>query len=567
MSSFCRGASWSLALLLALPSVTVSAQETGTQASFGTYRANSRLVIVDVVATDSKGNPIRDLKAEDFTVLEDGVRMQASSFTQRMAAVQPKHSVPTKTSSAAAPSVVPANPAPNTRSNFVPDEAAPGINLLLLDTLNTEMAEQADGREQMIRLLGSLPPGQRIAVFVLGTRLLMLQGVTGDSSAVVEAVKKFNPQRSPYLTTRSDVIQQENDIARETALGTVPAIIEKLRDSFAKGGAAGLDTRVGTTLDALAQISRAVAGYPGRKNLIWVSGAFPFTVDPDFRLKEFAYEVQRNYGPAVREVTKLLATAQIAVYPVDANGLLPTFPDSTVLGKVVAHDISGRLIEQNRRAILDPQDTMRDLAQQTGGKAFVNTNDLAAAVGQSITLGSEYYSLSYVPRNARMDGKFRHIDVKVARKGVTLAYRRGYYALADEAQVSESQLEHNVALAMERETLGSTALALQASVDRSAPGKLVVNYLVSPGQISTRDDNGRIRDLAIDFFVVGWDDKGRETGRRIETVRVPPEAVHAGNIEHAGVTKRVELEMKPGTTQVRVGVMDRHTGRIGTVDF
>jgi VWFA-related protein len=560
---------WSAALFWSLAGIQGTAQITGS--GIGTYRANSRLVIVDVVATDSKGNPIRDLKAEDFTVFEDGVRMQASSFTQRMAVVQPKHSALTMTSSAASQIIVPPNPVSNTRNNFVPDEAAPGINLLLLDALNTEMSDQEAARAQMIQLLRALPPRQRIGVFLLGRHLRMVQGITGDSASLIAAVDKLVPVRSPALATGADMIQQENDLAREESLSADPATIQMLRQMMAEDNAAALDTRVSTTLDTLAQISRAVAGYPGRKNLIWVSGAFPFTVDPDFRLGVFAHGVQRNYGPAVREVTNLLATSQIAVYPVDVRGLLPTFPDSTVAGKVIADEIRkgtpGRLIDQNRRAILDPQDTMRDLAQQTGGKAFVNTNDLAAAVGQSIALGSEYYSLSYVPRNVRMNGKFRHIEVKVARKGVTLAYRRGYYAFADEAQVSESQLEHNVALAMERETLGSTALALQASVDRSAPGKLVVNYLVSPSQISTRDDNGRIRDLAIDFFVVGWDDKGRETGRRIETVRVPPEAVHAGNIEHAGVTKRVELEMKPGTTQVRVGVMDRHTGRIGTVDF
>jgi VWFA-related protein len=118
----------------------------------------------------------------------------------------------------------------------------------------------------------------------------------------------------------------------------------------------------------------------------------------------------------MQKYSGFLTSSQISVYPIDIRGLTVSNP----------------------RSMIASQATMEEIAHQTGGEAFYNTNDLKGALKRSIEHGSTYYTLAYVPANKNWNGKLRKIDVTVSHSGLSLHYRRGYYAIHDDPTLLEA---------------------------------------------------------------------------------------------------------------------------------
>jgi VWFA-related protein len=223
--------------------------------------------------------------------------------------------------------------------------------------------------------------------------------------------------------------------------GLTPAVavlVQRMQQFEAEHSSGDLQARAQYTLDALNQLARYLAGLPGRKNLIWFSGSFPISILPDGNLLN-PFAITSDSSGKFRRTTALLAQSQVAVYPIDARGLTgPSVYSVEASGKQYNSDLdpnAGRNQDQftnnlndSIRQNADENSTMLQMAEQTGGHAFINTNGLADAVARAINAGSNYYSLTYSPTNFVNDGKFRRIQLKLQRQGLTLAYRRGYYA-------------------------------------------------------------------------------------------------------------------------------------------
>src|SRR5262249_31108665 len=162
---------------------------------------------------------------------------------------------------------------------------------------------------------------------------------------------------------------------------------------------------------------------------IWISEAFPIGIDPDLTLSTGSFNSMRNYAPEVAETAEALTDAQIAVYPVDARGLVnySVFDASNSGRDKFGRSISrpGRMqqeISRQSAELASAHGAMNELADRTGGKAFYNRNDLDVAIRKSIDDGSTYYTLAYYPENKDWNGKFRKIRVKVKRDGVKLRH-------------------------------------------------------------------------------------------------------------------------------------------------
>lgn len=431
-----------LAAALGAPAL-ISAQSTPKSAPspaqpMTTIRTSSDLVIVDVVAADSRQNPVHNLSASDFTVLEDGHPQTIKIFEE--------HTTGTPIRLGSLPKL-----GAGEFTNYSPVPGNGALNILLLDKLNTPMAAQVDVRDQVLKYLKEMPPGTRIAIFALTTELHMLQGFTSDP-AVLRALlegKKALPGGSVLM---NDPVGGDEPGADDPMMdmvvdseGTNPdaATIEANLQQFeAIMQSFQLQLRARYTLDALNLLSRYLSRLPGRKNLIWFSGSFPVNILPDPDLAN----PQPSNVPSVlpdpfvgvasaedefRETTDLLARSQVAVYPVDARGLM-TIPMMSAAN-------SGRKYVKTQTAYssdalkfmqqaAEEHGTMLQMAQATGGRAFVNTNGLTEAVERAMEEGSNYYTIAYTPTNHDWNGSFRKIQVKLERSGVTLAYRRGYYA-------------------------------------------------------------------------------------------------------------------------------------------
>ncbi|MFQ5723553.1 MAG: VWA domain-containing protein, partial [Terriglobia bacterium] len=403
---------WRLAIpagLLLVGSAWLAAQQLPpSQPSAAVLRVTTRLVLVDVVVRDKDGNPVRDLTKEDFVLLEEGEPQEIATFSFK----QPGQQAPP-------PPPLP----PNVFTNRPEYTAPPGpLTILLLDVLNTRFTDQAYVRDQMMRYLTEqLEPNQRTAIFALGGRLHLLQNFTTDPQLLRAALAQFAGEQSGELR-RGQATEIAPEILSVMAQFPYQRALESLQQFNTEQAYQSVDRRVATTLKALRMIARSTAGYPGRKNLIWVSSAFPFTLEPQ------DFEQYRSYADEMQQTASLLTDARVAVYPVDARGLVGSSGFSaTTSGALSGPGLAGQL-SQESESLTSTQHSMRQLAKDTGGRAFVNRNDIDIAVQLGVADGSTYYSLGYYPTNKDWDGKFRRIEVRLLRKGVEVRHRRGYYA-------------------------------------------------------------------------------------------------------------------------------------------
>ena len=178
--------------------------------------------------------------------------------------------------------------------------------------------------------------------------------------------------------------------------------------------------RTELTIAAFAEIARLLNGLPGRKNLIWLSGSFPLGFfSSNNAMNPFGSTV--NLEPRLHQAAKMLEVGQVAVYPVDARGLGTD-------GTFGAQGAGQRIASSAPEAVLAEHLVMEQIADDTGGRAFFNTNGLAEAINSSVEQGANYYTLSYSPTNTNFDGRIRKIRVKVPPNGYQLAYRHSYVA-------------------------------------------------------------------------------------------------------------------------------------------
>jgi VWFA-related protein len=396
-----------------------------SQAPIQTLKAAAQLVIVDVVVTDSKQTPIHGLKASDFTVLENNAPQQITNFEEHGALPPQAVKVP-------AMHPLP----PGIFTNFTPVQTDGPINILLLDALNTQMKDQSYVRSQLREFVKNTPVGTRMGIFVLNDRLVMLQGVTSDLALLKTVVERTSPGASILLGDSTGDLDNVGNGGTKTASDTladiggpdIALLGAQLKQAEAVLAADDTQNRALQTLNAMNELAHYLGGIPGRKNLIWFSGSFPLTIFPDSTISH-PFAVVAGMEEEFRETTNLLARSQVAVYPIDARGLR-TF--STAIAKDSGPGNVGQGLASAQNKLFqdnaNENATMYEMASDTGGQAYINTNGLSEAVGKAIANGSNYYTLSYTPTNSEPDGKFHKIQVKLAQPGITLAYRSGYFA-------------------------------------------------------------------------------------------------------------------------------------------
>ncbi len=435
---------WIIALCIA---ASCHAQ-TGAQEPSPVYtlRSGTNLVIEDVVVTDANHNPVHNLKAGDFTVTEDGQVQHIRTFEEHSPA-----------SSASAKSVAIPKVAPGIFTNFstVPKEGP--VNLLLLDTLNTPLRDQFFVRSQLLDYVKKAS-GTQIAIFGLSRRLSILQGFTTNPDLLKAALTNKSAIKSSSLlddpngggggvspSALSDALTASGGNAEDPNLQQTIANVQQFE---AETSSFQLQQRVRYTLDALNELARYLAGIPGRKNLIWFSGSFPLSVKPDGDLQN-SFAGTLNLDAEFRETMNLLARSQVAVYPIDARGLTtsPVYGVASSGAKYAqGPQAAGKDELKFAQQIGQENETMRQMAEDTGGRVFVNTNGLTEAVAKAVEAGSSYYTVTYSPTNLETDGKFRRLSVELSNKelrdkSLALSYRRGYYAADPEGIAKASNTE------------------------------------------------------------------------------------------------------------------------------
>lgn len=581
-------------------------------ASESTLKVNSRAVLVDVVVTDRNGNPVRGLKQEDFRVLEEGKRQSVSYFEE--------HSAPSfeeREQKMAFPQLP-----PNVFTNFSPLPTPPVVNVLLLDSLNTPMADQMYLKKAAQHYLKTLKPGTRLGIFTMSMRLSFIQGFSDDPVVLATAMgyrKNDKSEPAVLLQSQGESHAEQSVVAlmaAEEAAGpnavtfaVPPQAIEAFQQFLQENRYAQDSDREYRTLQNLNELAAFLGSFPGRKNVIWMSGAFPLGL---FGQTEMRFEGARE------KTINLLAAARVAIYPVDVRGgtvpqygtaenqLDPTVNSAAqLLGPppAVTADapnagqggFSGGLI--NERETKNSSDSTMDmLAEQTGGKAFYNQNDLSRIVHNVTNHSLDFYTLSYSPSNLKMDGSFRNIEVKVGdNEHYTLAYRRGYIARdedlpgaaqfrQDDAAQHASQnptridpLEPFMVFGMPQseqilyKTLirhvppkpdaGGSKPALKGPIDCYS-----VDFAVDPNDLGLKLDSDGLHKDTLNLSMIIYDRYGQVSSREDHLVKLNIKPDVWPVIQKAGLQLHGEVEVPKGQFWLRTGVYDEGTRKVGTLE-
>lgn len=419
-------------------------------------RVESQEVNLDVVVKDKRGRPVKDLKATDFEVYEDGVRQQVQSF----------RFVTRETAPAAGPAPVGKNDGATPRP-APPGPSTPGVIALVFDRLSPE-ARSLARKAGLAYAEGGIASGDYTGVFSIDQSLRTQQSFTDDPELVKQAIDRAtaaaassygsSAARVRDLADRSAALDQQSASAQSAAAAAGAA-----RDSggaSAAGAAAGQaevamkfaemetsmleqytelerDQQGFATINSLLAVINPMRKLPGRKTLILFSEGLSLPAS-----------VQMKFPSVISAANR----ANVSIYAIDAGGLRiesGTTEAARELNSLAASRMnqaarstdsaSGpylKALEKNEYLLrLDPRSGLGSLANETGGFLIHDTNDLTSGLRRINDDMRGYYLLTYVPRNTSYDGRFRQISVKLPRPDFEVQARKGYYAVESAGQL------------------------------------------------------------------------------------------------------------------------------------
>lgn len=472
-------------------------------------RSTTKLVILDVIATDDQGRMVTDLKQDDFTVLEDGVPQKLIDFSfQRPSTTQQ-----------VAPKL-----AANVVSNTPQFAWASSWNIVLLDAINTDFSNRAYAQDMLIKYFEKKPVIEPTAVFALEGKLTLLHDFSTDTRALRDVLIHYKPKGPVHI---ADVYTAASPFTTSGSFQTS-------------------DQGIDVSLTAMLHLAHALANYPGRKNLIWVSDGFPLSLFPDVQMGSGAFAISDN-TLVVEKITDELMKAQVAVYPIDASGV----------------GVNDRFSART---------ALESVAERTGGRTFYNRNDIDVGVRTSIEDGSTFYNMQYYPQNKKWDNKFRKIEVKVGRAHVHLQYRKGYYAVQPEdGPKTDTAVAGDLGQALLLDSPGFSGVLFQAAVappSEETQNRRVVNFGVDPHTISFQNGEDGLRHAKIGCVVWAYH-PGEATPLRFEgkTVNANLDPQVYQKVMSSYVPCHCPVDLKHGDYILRVVVIDRTTNLIGATSI
>jgi|CZKD01.1.fsa_nt_gi VWFA-related protein len=583
-------------LLALIPLLSVISLRSQTAApdsgnSVATIKTKVRLVLVDIVVTNGKGDAVTGLHKEDFQISEDGQPQTIATFEEHHGAPPTQIKLPTLP--------------PHVYTNFPLTQTADSVNVLLLDALNTPSRDQSYVHSQMIKYLKTVPPGTRIAIFTLASRLRMLQGVTTDSSELLAVLNsaQAGPRQSPLLPSdaEADADQRMIDfmIENSSGPGTAPATsamaavdpINAMKQFLADSAAFQTEQRIGITLQALQQLARYLSSVPGRKNVIWFSGSFPAGILPNSDLVD-PFTSAETFQEDIRKTTDLLTAGQVALYPIGAEGLAPDKAfeanaqeigekrPSLAMRDQVKHLQTGEVARDSNHSSMD------QLAKDTGGQAFYNTNGLNDALTRVVNNGTRYYSLAYTPSNSVMDGKYRRIQVKLLKGKDNLAYRRGYYA--DDLQTvlaagqkpdtdpllmlmgrnlpDYSQILYKIKVVPSNPQPAPDAPRIGSNPDLKGPfTRYAVDFAIAPQDLKLDSTPEGGRHGNIEIVLLAYDREGKPLNFVVTKGDVNLDAKLYENVQKVGLQIHKEIDVPKQYVFLRTGIYDLKSNTAGTL--
>ena len=305
-------------------------------------------------------------------------------------------------------------------------------------------------------------------------------------------------------------------------------------------------------MSALIIIAARLGGLEGRKNLVWVSGSFPFSLGYDkFDLKDMG--AGALYADDIARAAQALSNANVAIYPVDARGLMAA--------DIHLDSSQGSETEASLRE--DTIATMKVLAERTGGQAYYNRNDLATAIGDAMTDSRATYTLGYYP--AAWDNRFHSIQVRLKRSDLHARVRSGYFAIPDPHPSTGTV--HALILQAALSPLDATGVGISVQVHPSAVAgsrNLDATVHFDPGGIEFTPKDGLFSSHA-ELTFVELDDHNRVLQVFDSNVELNIQPATYQKTLRVGAAYSRSIEIVPKAAEVRVVLRDSSNGNLGAV--
>ena len=533
-------AAFLVAGLLLQPAAPLAAQQSPqAPPSSGRIRVTTELVLVNVVARDKKGNLIRDLKKEEFTLLEEGKKQEISTFDfenvdQPLTAGAPEATV---SGAASAGNLLRAG-----------EKTAPSLDardrrlMLFFFDFSAMDPEQIDRAVDAAKTFVStkMQPADLVALVSLATNLHVDLDFTYDKEKLTAAL-------SAYTSGEGQGFDNGTTGSAEGAAET--------------GGAFTADDTDYNTFSAdrkllaLQSLMQALGKLSQKKSLIYFSNGIS--------------QSGTDNQSALRAATAAAVKANVSIYSMDIRGL-QAFPPGGEAQAASLHGqsaYSGQSVLSDLNSNLGSQETMATLSSDTGGKAFFDSNDFGAVFSQVQKDTSAYYVLGFTSNNPAKDGRYRHLKVQVNQSDLKLDYRSGYYAERDFEHLNkadrEQQLEDELAAQLSQVDVPVYAGAAYFRQDDSHY-YLAVSLVIPGSQIPFVTEKDK-DNATIDIIGQVLEGGKFPVGHLRDTVKLAVDSTR--QVRRKNVQYNTGFVLAPGSYHLKFVVRENQTGRMGAFEM
>ncbi|HZR29233.1 MAG TPA: VWA domain-containing protein [Terriglobales bacterium] len=526
--------------------------------------SRTELVQVPVIVKDGSGAPIHGLKKQDFVVQENGKDQIIATFEEITTSSAPVKRAPTD---------------PNQFSNAYIGSSEPRrVTIMVLDSINTPTLDQAYARKEIVKYLSkNLKASDLIALMVMDRRgVHLVHDFSSNPEVLIAALKKvagsvpnISTSDTAALTNGADTSSLTGSNAIDpTSLDNEAEALQSFMDQSDNIVARFQQAQaIEATFQNFLNIAQAFSGVPGRKSVVWLTGGLPFNLADDG-----SEPTGRDLRSLYERTFQMMNQANIAVYPVDVRGLVnfgygnASAPSKSMSSATFATGGSANIMASSALEATN-HTNIDDFAKMTGGRAFYNTNDLAASVAQASSDASDYYMLGYYLARKVDRAGWRKLKVKVEYPGAHVMARSGFF-VTPATLTPQMDRTYDIKAAL-YSPLDSTTLPIGVrwlGIVGSDPTKRKVKYamLALPKTISV--DASNPDHFSVDIVVLAKRPDGSDAADTTQTLvgsQVKPEDLP--KLTQRPFVHQGELELPPGDYNVRFVMRDNFSGNIGSL--
>lgn len=517
--------------------------------SSSVLRAQSQIVRIDVEVTDAKGRPIRGLRADQFTVTDDGKAEKISAFSyadiEQMETAGPEQG---------APIVVPVdNSGPNVRpaeqeaiSNEIHDRRLIVLFFDMSTMATDDILRAHDAAEKFLQK--QMSPADLVAIVTFGTNLSVLANFTNDRATLEKAVAALVPGATSQLANPQYAPAQNGEYDVQQDAGAAYTADETEFNVF----------NTDQKLEAIENLTEVLAGIPGRKALVEFTGGITQTGEEN--------------RAALRAATDAANRADVSIYSIDARGLFATVPggDATAPAATGNSMFSGAAVFHQTDQREDSRDTLATLSTDTGGRAFFDLGDLSDAFPRIESENSGYYLIGYnLPAGVKRDGRWHAVRVKVNAPGAHVRYRNGYYAPRDFQHLEKEDRDQQLADAMNSENPEvDLPIAVETGMFRIGDKQVYVPISAKlPSSALDWATKHERREAAFDFAAqVRGVPSGQIVAELRDTITVHLDEEHYQQVSRGALVYQGGVVLAPGNYRLKFLAREDESGKIGTFE-